>query len=207
MRFSIVNLIAHSKRLISFSIFSNRKFAEIYTNDLGAATAEELGHKRKELAIDYWIPLYDMARVEPSSCVQTFKRITYSAYSVLGTLHRLAEYNGYPVNSEADYKPTDSKAIRALEDLFKELKTGADGQTFALKDLTVFDVYFERGFVQPIEFKFLTDSSVQPDTKSMITYDQFLPFNSNQQSDEGCVLVEELPLFYKKKGKPYGFPF
>lgn len=185
---------------ISF-ISSNRKFPELYTNDLNDATAEELGEKRYEVS-KYWSPLYRMIKVEPTSkCVETFERMIYSAYNLIETLEWVVNRNSYPVFDEAGFKPRVLDIIKTQEKLFEKLNNAGDGQTFALKDKTAFDVYFKWGFVLRKEFKFLTEGSVQPDTESLLTHDQYLPFNNPHHSDKDCVLAKELPQFYKNKGK------
>ena len=88
-----------------------------------------------------------------------------------------------------------------LERLFEKLNTGADGQTFALKGELALRVYFFKRLILPREFKYQTDGSVRPDTKIMANFDQLLSFNSDRHTDEGCNPVENLPLFYKNKGK------
>lgn len=93
------------------------------------------------------------------------------------------------------------EATDILEKLFEELNTVADGQTFAFKDKKVSEVYYYLGLVVRGEFKFLTDGPVQPDTESMLHYEQYLPFNNRQHTDEGCVPANDLPVFYKNKGK------
>lgn len=186
---------------------SNRKFAEFYTKNLSNATAEELADKERKLTIKYWIPLYDMMRKEESSnkCVRTFERIALSACGVLRTLTRIGRFSIHPINDEAGFEPSSSEAIKALEKLFEKLNNTGDGQVFALKDETASEVYnFKRGLVQPIEFKFLTDGPVQPDTKATLIYEQYLPFYKPTLSDSlHCVPVKLLPMFYKSRGREY----
>ena len=147
--------------------------------------------------------------------------MTYSGSRVFANLERFSKYNACPIYDEAGiffwilvyrsrssnsllsiagFKPSVSEAIEIMERLFEKLKAASDGQTLALKEETAFDIYFKDGFVLQRDFKFLTDGSVQPDTQSMAIYEQFLPFNSQLHTDEGCVPVKELPLFYKNKG-------
>ena len=144
-----------------------------------------------------------MTRVEPTSkCVQTFERMVFFATNVFENLHDVSMRNSYPIWS-GDFKPTRTEAIRILERLFEKLNTGADGQTFALKGEQASEVFYRRELVLPGEFKFLTNGPVQPETESMLTYEQYLPFNSDRHTDEGCVPLEKLPRFYKKKGNKY----
>ena len=140
-----------------------------------------------------------MSKKEKLYCVQTFERIAYSAYNVINNLEWVTRLNSYPVFDEAGFKPSDLEAIKTQEKLFEELNNAGDGQTFALKDMKAFDVHFKWGLVLPGEFKFLTEGSVQPDTESIFTYHQYLPFNSEKHTDEGCVSLKELPSFYKNK--------
>ena len=184
----------------AFLIQSNRKFAELYTNDLKDATADEFQYKRFELS-HYRRPLYKMKEVEPTSkCVKTFEQMIFSATRVFENFEEISKYNKYPIWGD-DLKPSSLEAIEILEKLFEKLNTAGDGQTFALKDEEAFKVYHRKALVLPKEFKFLTDGSVQPDTESEFIYYQYLPFNSDRHTDEGCVPIEELSRFYKNKGR------
>ena len=134
-----------------------------------------------------------------SKCLEIFERKAFSGRNVFSILKRLTKYNEYPI-FDADSKPTSLEAIKILEKLFEKLKTSADA--FALKSERPWDVFFYKNIILPREFHFLTEGSdrVGPDTKSMFTYDQFLPFNTKDHVDQNCVPVEDLPLFYKNKG-------
>lgn len=193
-------IIHFSHSLFSICI-SNHKFAEYYTNDLSAISAKELAGKVLEMSTEYWLPLFYMAREEPSTCVPTLEKKIYAGFSVFATLEQLIKRNAYPTSDESGFTPSNFEAIQTLEKLFEKLRTPGNGQRFALNGQQALDVYFEDGFVLPVEFKFLTDGSVQPDTNSILAFEQFLPFQNAHHSDNDCVPAEKLPLFYRNKGK------
>ena len=141
-----------------------------------------------------------MKKVEPATCVRTFGDMIFSASNIFENLVEVSMYNSYPTWG-GDFKPTETETFRILERLLEKLNTDADGQTFALKDQDAVDLFYKRGLVLPVEFKFLTNGPVQSETESMLTYDQYLPFNSDRHTDEGCVPLKELPSFYKNKGR------
>ena len=82
-----------------------------------------------------------------------------------------------------------------------ELKTGADGQTFALQWDTVYNIILYKKMFLAKQFKFLTEGiqGIRSDAKGMLIYDLVLPFNNALHSDEGCVPAEKLTVFYKEK--------
>lgn len=193
----------HWLQLANFAFFicSNRTFTELYSENLKNATAEEFGEKARRIAVDAWLPFRKMNGEENFiRCLEHFEQKASAAYYVFSTLERMFRFNSYPINDEADYKPTNTEAIETLGKLFDELKTGANGQTFALKSEKAFDFYFKDGFVLPREFKFLTEGPASLN-KGMITLDQYFPFNNQHHEDTNCVPVEKLPSFYKTKGK------
>ena len=150
-----------------------------------------------------WGPLYYIRQVERKSrCVETFEGKAYSGYNIFYNFYWVTNANNYPISDEADTKPTSSEAIKILEELFEKLKTGGT-ETFAFKSERPHDVFYYKEIVLPREFHFLTEGSdrVQPDTKSMLTYDQFLPFNNKNHVDKNCVPIEKLPWFYKDRVK------
>ena len=186
----------------AFLIRSNRKLVELYTEDLNGATAEEIRRKMLEIYQAGWGPLYRMKLVETrSECVETFERKADSGCSIFENFFWVTNLNSYPLSKGAHSKPTISEALKILEELFEKLKTGGT-ETFAFKSERPEDVFFHKKIVLPREFHFLTEGSdrVQPDTKSMLTYDQFLPFNNKNHVDENCVPIDKLPWFYKNKG-------
>lgn len=145
-----------------------------------------------------------------AKCLQVFEAKTSRAINAFTTFERLSRYNSYPIHDGLNdlfhpdfiFKPETLQLIKILEKLFRELSTSAGGQTFALKSDEPWSIYFKMGgFVFPGEFKFLTEGRVQPDTKSLLTYDQYLPFYNADHSDKNCIPAKDLPLFYKNKGQ------
>ena len=178
--------------------FSNRKFAQLFTEELNGATAEEIEKKRIDLGATAWLPLRRLMRKEGHvECLERFESKMFSGYSVLSTFERFSKFNRQAADMDADYKPTTSQSIDLLRKLIKQLQT--DGQTFALRSENVVDIYLYKGLALPREFKFLAGD--QADAKSMLIYDLCLPFNSNKHDSKNCVPVKELPRFFKEKGK------
>lgn len=189
----------------AFLLYSNRKFAELYAESLtGAITPKQIEAKKLNLAIHGWIPLYDLKKVEENAkCLRSFDDTAYSGLFVFIMIERFAIENKHAIYDYAYAKPTTLETKDRLEKLMDELKTGADGLTFAFKSERATKVYYYQRILRPKEFKFLKEDlqSIQPGTKSMLTYEQFLPFNNQLHNDEGCVSVEDLPRFYKEKGR------
>ena len=183
---------------------SNRKFAESYTKDLNGATIDEFKDIANKIYVNAKRPLFKMKQNEPNAqCLEIFFRTSDLGHSLFSLLRDVFEQNCNPINDDADFTPKSGAFFKMFEKLFDELKTGSDEmKTFALKSERAFDVFFDSEIVRPREFKFLTEGSdrVQPDTKSMLIFDQFFPFNNKNHVDTNCVPVEELPLFYKNKG-------
>lgn len=120
---------------------------------------------------------------------------------MLSVFEKLFLDNVYPTDSYADYMPTNSEAVEALEKLMNQFSTSTDGQTFAFGSDDALDVYFYRTIVLPKEFKFLKADSgrVSRETKSLLAYDQLFPFNNPNHKDENCVAAKDLPLLQEKR--------
>ena len=148
--------------------------------------------------------LYTIAFKEHKAiCLKVFERKAFSGLEVLDSLKLLAFYNWSPSPEEANFKPKPREAIKTLEKLMDNLKASTGGQTFAFGHDDASDVYWLRKINVPREFKFLKKDSdrVGPETRSMLTYDQFLPFNNQNHDNRDCVAAKDLPRFFKNKGK------
>ena len=134
-------------------------------------------------------------------CLESFFKKMNAASEILEILSRMLEYNWTPKGIDQDYKPKPREAVKILEKLMSELQASQDGQKFAFGSEEAFDVYWVKQISVSKEFKFLNKGTerVGPYTKSMLIYEQFLPFNNEKHDDDGCVAVEDLPLFYKSK--------
>ena len=126
-----------------------------------------------------------------------------TAWEVFGILEKVQRLNSPPRCDEDDCKPINPKAVKILEKVMSELQGSQDGQTFAFGSEKATDVYWHRQTVVSKELKFLKEGSdrVGPDTKGMLIYEQFLPFNNQNHNNSGCLTVKDLPSFYKNKGK------
>lgn len=145
-----------------------------------------------------------MKETEPNAqCPVIFRRKIFKGISVFSLLNHIQKYNWYPGNDDADITPNSPESYEMFEKLFDKLKTDSDHQTFALKSDNPFDALFVTQIVLQREFKFLTEGSdrINADTKSMLIFNQFLPYYNKYHNDEHCVPVADLPLFYKKKGR------
>ena len=183
---------------------SNRYFAESYTEKLKNATADEIENIQYKILRTFWKPLYDMKDTEPNAkCPVIFRRKISKGEGVFSELRRIQIRNLYPTNDEADMTPDSTELFEMFEKLFDDLKTDSDHQTFAFKSDDPMDVLFDAKIVLHREFKFLTEGSdqINADTKSMLVFDQLLPYYNKHHTDENCVPDADLPLFYKKKGK------
>lgn len=144
--------------------------------------------------------------MEPNvKCIKIFDDTAYSGANVFVDLKWLAKFNKCPTQDSAGFKPTSWELIKNLGKLLSELQYASDDQTLAFSWAHAEQLYFHRGFALLREFKFLKDDlgKVLPSTRSMINFEQFLPFHNKKHTDKNCVPVEELPLFYKTKGKDY----
>ena len=151
----------------------------------------------------YQASLYFLKDTERGAdCLKSFTDTAYSGYGVFEILHRFAERNQTPyIVNEAHYTPGIRKQVAELAKLIDDIILG--NWQFALRYEGASYIHNAFAIFPPKEFKLLKEGrqGIQPDTKSMIIYDQLLPFNNPLHNDEGCVPVEQLPLFYKKKGK------
>ena len=114
------------------------------------------------------------------------------------------QYKKLPRFTEAAFEPTIFDGDRKLGRIMDELKTETnDGQTFALKSDSSLSVYGYRGIAQLKEFKFWKDglNQVQPDMKSMITYDLIMSFPNENHDNQSCTHSYDLAEFYWRKGK------
>ena len=144
-----------------------------------------------------------MAREESKAeCVESFKVKAWSGLQLFRILDEINRYNWPPANTEANFKPEIHETIETLEKLMDKLKVSTDGQTFAFRDEVASKVYYKEIFL-PKEFKFLNKSSdrIGPKMKSILKYEQFLPFNNHDHDNRDCVAFNDLPWFYKHKGK------
>ena len=184
-------------------ICSNRKFAELYTEDLNGNTEEEIDKKSFKI-LDAWDDLYQMEKKEnKSKCVKSFERKAVIGLEVFEVLNRMTSYNWSPFSIYAAFRPDMDELIETLKKLMEKFTTRTGGQTFAFRHDNASEVYWHKEINVPREFKFLKKGSDQigPKTKSMLTYEQFLPFNNQNHDNRGCVTAKDLPRFYKKKGK------
>lgn len=185
-----------------YSFNSNRKFAQLYTEDLTDATAKDFSDAENELFRVGWEPFYKMRKEEDEvQCVKTLFEVVKKGDSLFGYLERLYRLNWQP-GSESNSSPTYLEAVDILAKLMDQLKINADGQTFAFAEENAEEVY-ECGLILPKKFKFLTKGldRVGPRTRSMVIYDQFMPFNNKNHNEINCVTLDNLPRFYKDKGK------
>lgn len=155
------------------------------------------------MSVDYWIPINEMKWEErKAKCVEIFDEKAFAALNVLVTLQQLMQENLFPTRDFSGFKPNKYEQIAALERLIGQLKTNSDQQKVPLKT-DAMHIYFHGNLALPVEFKFLTDGEVTPDTKFRVTYEQFLPLHSIENADnveKDCVPLEKLPLFYTYKG-------
>lgn len=203
--FQLLELPSPFSDLLLLPFHSNRKFSEYYAESLTNATPKEIQAKSWNLMLFGWIPLVDLEAEEDNvRCLKSFQLISYSGQSVFETLERFVIEHKNAVKFEAAYKPRTSVAVKRLQKWMDELKNDAEGQTFAMASESAWDIYSNKSIVLPKEFKFLTKGSepIGPETRTMLTYVEFLPFNSPHKphNDEACVPASELPLFYKNKG-------
>ena len=149
-----------------------------------------------------WIPLVEMMVVEPESkCLKIIEKKALLGFRVSRVLKRFLENNRLP-DLEADYEPSTDQAIKILEKLMDKLEASNDNQAFAFVSESASEVYRLKRIALPKEFKFLTNGHQEvTDSKGMLIYEEYMPFNNALHTDKDCVSVEKLPLFYKSKGK------
>ena len=173
----------------------------MYTEDLANASPKDFADKTMELWGVAWGPFYRMKKEEnESKCVESFEKIAWSGYSVFGDLEDMFVSNRHPNLLSAGATPDYLELKEMLEKLIDKLATTTDGQTFAFASENPFDVQNNRKIVIPKEFKFLREGPGS-ELKVRLIYDQFMPFNNEHHKEEGCVAAEDLPGFYKEKGK------
>lgn len=119
----------------------------------------------------------------------------YSGVALFLSLHDFFRSNLRPTIPEAAYKPTEEETLRWLDELIGKFKESTDESKFVFGTEPALLV-LSRKLLLAREFKFKS-----PDTKSMITYELFLPFEVRNQDNDRCVSVDDLPAFYKNKGK------
>ena len=144
-----------------------------------------------------------MMKEEEAKCLKVLESAVWRGYGVLLTLHHFAKYNKQPTLDFVGYNPPTYQLIANLKELMKRLKKPTDDRTFALQSDTHWSVYFDRAIVLPRQFEFLSTepNQLHETMGSMVTFELFLPFNNKLYKNEPCVAVEDLPLFYKKKGQ------
>lgn len=151
-----------------------------------------------------WVDLYQMTKQEDKvQCLKYFKKTADSGLGVFESLSTMFSYNLRLFYDHADSEPKFPEFYLELKDLVAKLNKTADDQTFAFRYVEDIDEIFDQQIILPGEFKFLKEGLhyVRPDMKSMIIYEQFIPFNNKYHDDKSCVALKDLPLFYKKKGK------
>lgn len=169
--------------------------------------AHEVLLKEIELWAAVFSPIFHIRQKElRSKCVDTFYRKMMSGKGLLEILRYMLHLNLYP-QKKSDFRPTISEAVEILKKLMEQLQADMDGKRFAFAyQDTALHIYWNKEIAVFRELKFLKENSnhVRPDTKSMLRYDQFLPFNNANHEDDNCVTAADLPEFYKNKGKePY----
>lgn len=127
--------------------------------------------------------------------MKSFEETAYSGVALFLTLRDFFQFNLHPTISEAAFKPTESETNRMLDEMIGNFNENTDGPTFAFGSQSALLV-LDRKILLAREFKF---KSV--DTKSVLTYELFLPFQNKNPDNGRCVPVGDLPLFYKNKGK------
>ena len=151
---------------------------------------------------DLVLELYNLQKLEDKAqCVKDFRLKAMPGVGVFLVLDEMISHNRLPDNENANFRPTKAKLLEEFVPLIKKLNNNTEGQKFA------FQSYIEEGYYYTEiallkEFKFLKEGSVDPETKSMLTYDLIFPFNIKKHDDRSCVQVRNLTAFYKKKGKP-----
>ena len=140
---------------------------------------------------------------EWTGCIKSFKEKADSGLSVFNNLRILIQLNWAPSVEAANFEPKTGEAIKMQEKLIDKIKNSTEGQTFVFGQNTARDVYLLYEIHIPKEFKFLRRDSdrISPETKSMLKYEQFLPFNNQNHGNLDCVAAKELPRFFQKKGK------
>lgn len=131
-----------------------------------------------------------------SECVKAFEQKVSLSYSLLSSLQEFSLYNVLPLYYDAGFQPTFSERTEMWNKLVQKYRNDGDWEKFALKSIPSSKVH-RLGLIRPIEFKFLTEGPVRPDTKSVFTYDMVIPFNNPHHNDKDCVPVKKLPRFFK----------
>ena len=140
-----------------------------------------------------------MRRENRSKCVTSFDHTAYIGQGVFDVLNDILGNNRAP-NWEADFKPRTEEMIRKIENLKNKLQITPDSPTlvFREEELSSSEIYSGKPLAQLKEFKFLKDGSdsIGPDTKSVLIFELFLPFNNKHHHDENCVPAKDLPFFF-----------
>ena len=190
--------------LIFVFLVSNRKFVELYTEDLAGFPVDEHHEKRIELGRIGMAPLFYLKEnIEHNAkCLPPFERTANSGWAVFETLDRFFVENKYSNHDDlADFEPTNRETLEELRELLSPRKASSHSQTFAF-GAAHYEVFFTE-LVLPIEFQFLKGGSdrLGPETRSMISFELLLPFNNRNGKEENCVPAKNLPWFYKNKGE------
>lgn len=203
--------------MLVFFLFlcSNHKIAEFYTENLEKLTADEIGQINGyllHLSSQISRPLYEIEQEESlAKCVKHFHQKANSSWRLFDVFTEVINTNlspdaSSPFKKKIDiFKPTASEAIDILAKLMAKLETSQDGQAFAFGLSNAWDVYRGKKIAAFKEFKFLRGGSnfVGLDTRSMLIYDQLLPFNNMNHNDQNCVAFKDLPYFYTSKGRQF----
>ena len=189
---------------MAFFSFSNRKFTELYTEDLNGNRGVEYWRKGAILESIALGPLEEMLKGEEwqVKCLSTFHRIAKSGRAVLNVLKEVALYNHHPNDFDADFDEMTGE-IDALYRLKRRFKNY--GQTFVFgsdREDDEWHILFAKRITLPGEFKFLKDTGpVDSEWKGRLSIEWLLPFKNAKHQDADCVAAKDLPLFYKNKGK------
>ena len=192
-----------------YSFRSNRKFFELYTENLIHNTPKEIKEKSSSLYNVGKRPLYQMMEIENGTkCLENFVQKANTGEDIMWVFQDLIAYNDFSMPEDESLKPARDELIQELKRLFEEINTVTGDQTSAFRSnrndyYLDFNnrIYVKINAAQLKEFKFLKDGSdgIGPDTKSMLTFDLLLPFNNPHHEDTNCVAAKDLPIFYRRK--------
>lgn len=170
---------------------------------MSGAKIKEL-ESSKELRKGSWFPLRDIYFEEKNAeCLKSMERIAYSGVALFMALEDFFDFNRHAVLPEAAFKPTKAETTRWLDKLMDRFEEDTDGPTFAFESEEAWQVLSNRKTILPRELKFLIEGEGRtgPNRKSMLTYELFLPFENKNPNKDRCVPVDDLPLFFKNKGR------
>ena len=185
----------------------------MYTEDLIHNSPEEIRAKISSLFDIGGRRFYDMMMEteKTSKCVASFYEKTRKGYGILDSFQNLIRFNR-PPPYDATMKPTSIEIVNELNTLLKQFHTITNGQTSAFRSdslgyyfVLANLIYHDKALTLIKDFKFLKNGSgrIGPDSKSMLFFDMFLPFNNQHHDNRNCFAVKDLPNFYLIKGRPY----